>query len=564
MIGQNAPVLECVYETNNGNNALNWNFTNDCGATFTEITVYASLNFDGPYQSIKSITNPAQIDDVLSTLPGGTNYIYLQTDCSGSLSATTDTLSNLLPPSPDIEKASVNLGEVEISWTELTSTNIAAYLIYRKGSNDLFQLIDTVFADSGTPNVFIDVSATPELDSQEYSVTAMDFCQNSGTPSDQNSHRTVFLQVSHDSCSNVINMEWNNYKGWDAISEFSILRNGDEIATLPADQFTYDYVLQSSDAGSIALVVRAVKDDGITTTFSNQTITDVDVASLPEFIYLNNLSIVNTNQVQLEWLIDQMGSADNLVINRGTSVELLEEVSDLGPISIPPQPSDVDNTVDTKRGAYYYSISAINSCGVAVHSDTARTIFLNGQDNFDLSNGLFWNEFELPRGEIQQYILTRIVPDNDPIPLEYFGPNQELSYNDDVTGIDPENGQYCYRVECVFETASPNGEITTSKSFSNILCISQTSRIFVPNVFAPNGINNEFKPIIVYPNTDEYSLIVMTRWGEKVFETNNPDLGWDGTVRGDLGPQGVYAYVIQMRSTNGNQLERKGTVMLLR
>jgi gliding motility-associated-like protein len=35
---------------------------------------------------------------------------------------------------------------------------------------------------------------------------------------------------------------------------------------------------------------------------------------------------------------------------------------------------------------------------------------------------------------------------------------------------------------------------------------------------------------------------VFNRWGQLIFETNNPETGWDGTYKGELLNPGVYMY----------------------
>ncbi len=93
--------------------------------------------------------------------------------------------------------------------------------------------------------------------------------------------------------------------------------------------------------------------------------------------------------------------------------------------------------------------------------------------------------------------------------------------------------------------------------------------LFVPNVFSPNGdlINDEFKT--VFSHVQEFSMEIFTRWGEKVFSTNDLEVGWNGkNVRGeDLSP-GVYVYHIFARGYNekGELIEedRSGDVTLVR
>jgi gliding motility-associated-like protein len=71
---------------------------------------------------------------------------------------------------------------------------------------------------------------------------------------------------------------------------------------------------------------------------------------------------------------------------------------------------------------------------------------------------------------------------------------------------------------------------------------------WVPNAFTPgklDGINDVFIPSTI--GVTEYSLLIFNRWGEKVFETNNPREGWDGTKNGEECRGDVYAYKIIFR-----------------
>jgi gliding motility-associated-like protein len=48
------------------------------------------------------------------------------------------------------------------------------------------------------------------------------------------------------------------------------------------------------------------------------------------------------------------------------------------------------------------------------------------------------------------------------------------------------------------------------------------------------------------------------RWGEKVFETNNFDEGWDGYFKGKMVQPGMFVYMIHFQDANGRNLTQKG------
>jgi len=66
--------------------------------------------------------------------------------------------------------------------------------------------------------------------------------------------------------------------------------------------------------------------------------------------------------------------------------------------------------------------------------------------------------------------------------------------------------------------------------------------IFVPNAFSPNndGFNDS-----LYVRSDyvaSMELSIYDRWGEKVFQTNDQSVGWDGKFNGKLASPAVYVY----------------------
>ena len=87
--------------------------------------------------------------------------------------------------------------------------------------------------------------------------------------------------------------------------------------------------------------------------------------------------------------------------------------------------------------------------------------------------------------------------------------------------------------------------------------------VVVPNAFSPNndGLNDVFLPRI--ENVDEYELLIFNRWGDVIFHTNDPSLGWDGTYKSKPLPSGDYWYVIRLNESADNR-EFKGNFSLVR
>jgi gliding motility-associated-like protein len=95
--------------------------------------------------------------------------------------------------------------------------------------------------------------------------------------------------------------------------------------------------------------------------------------------------------------------------------------------------------------------------------------------------------------------------------------------------------------------------------------------IFVPNAFSPHnrdGLNDTFYPKGRNITSDDYLFMIFNRWGELIWQTNQPGVGWDGTVDNGLvgDPQqiDVYVWKLQVRDQfTGDKIEMVGTVTLI-
>lgn len=71
---------------------------------------------------------------------------------------------------------------------------------------------------------------------------------------------------------------------------------------------------------------------------------------------------------------------------------------------------------------------------------------------------------------------------------------------------------------------------------------------YVPNAFTPDGDsrNQTFKPVFTAGfDVQDYNLLIFNRWGEILFESNNHNVGWDGTYNGAIVEDGTYLYKIE-------------------
>ncbi len=138
-----------------------------------------------------------------------------------------------------------------------------------------------------------------------------------------------------------------------------------------------------------------------------------------------------------------------------------------------------------------------------------------------------------------------------------FGTGEtSLEENPTVRFLNP--GDYEIRLVAISE----NG--CTDTAFM-MVTVKVGNLIFIPNSFTPNGdiFNQEFK--VVGTGISEFKMRIYNRWGELIFETNDIEIGWDGSdYKREPSPDGVYIYKIDYSFFTGEKETKTGTVTLIR
>ncbi|MFC2412073.1 MAG: hypothetical protein ACFNOP_07130, partial [Bacteroides sp.] len=79
----------------------------------------------------------------------------------------------------------------------------------------------------------------------------------------------------------------------------------------------------------------------------------------------------------------------------------------------------------------------------------------------------------------------------------------------------------------------------------------------------PDLANQVFHPFI-QGAVQEYELLVYDRWGERLFRSTDPMVGWNGARGARPCPQGVYAWRARGVFYDGSTFDLRGNVTLLR
>lgn len=552
-----APDFQCVV-----NDSLFWEpATNTCGP-FEAYEVFGSTDINGPYNLLTTITDPTETVYFHSTANNQTWYYYLTSphNCPGETLGISDTLDNLIPLAGDIEYVSVVNGEVEISWSPSLSPETIGYVISRNTMLGT-TILDTVY-DLTT---YLDTTADPDNQSEVYFVVALDACGNKSLVPP--SHETIFLNFTPpDACNAGLEMNWNAYQNWQAgVDRYEIFvgANGAApmlVGSVSGTQTNFTY-MDGNDGDELCYYVEAVEVGTEFRSRSNVRCTLISILQPIRRIDLLGASVNPNGTVDLEWLWDGSALITEAFQERAGVNDDVIVVLDLGimaPFSDNNLRQDID--VNVQSQAYIYNISATDECGNLIVSNSSTTPFLSGEA-LTSGNQLSWDTYVHSLATNVSYELIKIEGTTETV--VFTGSSTDLQHLD-PQNQDPGGTGTCYYLNVNVTYTLPNGEELERVVTSNIVCLIPAPKVYVPNVFAPEGINTIFRPQLSFGTLADYEMLIFDRWGGQVFQSASIDKGWNGQRQGEPMPQGVYLFYIKMTPNGGSPIELRGDVLLLR
>lgn len=141
-----------------------------------------------------------------------------------------------------------------------------------------------------------------------------------------------------------------------------------------------------------------------------------------------------------------------------------------------------------------------------------------------------------------------------------WGPN----YN--ISNIFGSSTKVCPHKTTQYILTGYNSAGCASNDTINVIVIEDCGEMFVPNAFSPNGQDHpENEKVKVYGYCLEtLTFQIFNRWGQKVFETTDQSVGWDGTFNGEDLNSGVYVYRLEGKGFDGKGYSFKGNITLIR
>ena len=384
-------------------------------------------------------------------------------------------------------------------------------------------------------------------------------------------HYNTQIASSFDSCKIEIKVNWYQYMGWNTnqqpnypFESYTLMRipeggGQEEVLTVLPSQKDTSFIIQNVTPNTTyTLYVEAKRKDGRTAT-SYRTTQKTKMLSPPSYVNALNTQYNDEGFAEIRFKIDPSAET-HLYQFSGTSHPDHAFVS-LATLNI--FSSDTTLTdAQLRDHTYYYKLEAWHVClnNFTATSNIATALWLSVEQG-GMVNSLQWDAFQKWENTDAKYEIYRKIGDGSNIILASISDQSKLNYNDNLADIEID-GAMCYWIKAT--PMSPNS--SNEYAISNTVCVKPEPAIYVPQAFTPssNDDNSLWKPSFIPILPDEYLLILYDRTGAKVFETKNPEEGWNGKfLNGKNASEGVYVYYMRYKTAVGRVIEKKGTLSLI-
>ncbi len=527
-------------------------------STSTTFTV-SRQEAPGPWTTIYT-GNKFNYNDTITQCSVNYNYKIENSDASGCVSN-----SNISghyfedgygPHIVIMDSASVNAaGQTVFGWEPSSSGDAIGYIINEVVNNVLVP-IDTVYGINNTSFTFTGTS-----NSDIYTIVAMDSCGKVSVPSINQTK--MVSNSSYDLCSRTANLTWTAYVNLpEGVLHYKIYYavNGGTLTLLDSTTNTSYAHTNLNPNDTYCYTIRVVNSDRSITASANPTCVLAKAPQGPGYVYIRSVSVNAGKQVVITYAVD------NTKPFKGATIFKSEDGVNFNAISFNASTASslqvyVDGDVNTTDKNYYYRVQITDSCGnPGSFSNTSKTILLHvSHDNDNLFyNTLTWDDYTSWSGNVASYNIYRAINGAfNPVPISNVS-FMTKTYTDDVQDFVSDQGKFSYYVEAVEGAGNIYGfnDVASSNPADAYVEVN----VFVPNAFAPKGINTVWLPVAQFVEKTDYKVMVFDRWGTKIFETHSDTEGWTGNGATD----DVYVYIIEYKNARGEYIQLKGHLNIVR
>lgn len=558
----------------NGTAVLNWEspleeLTDDFDSLFF---IYRRLPGEG-WVKIDSVENSiTNYRDTITICDGFIDYrVSISTeDCEFMSNVDGENFKDrIVPDIPEIINVTIDsvLQNPVIEWTENSQSDTYGYVIYTLDENDFLVELDTVWGKENTTYAHeienIDQAYT-------YSVAAFDSCFTDVTPPTYQTsakaevHVSMFLTGNFDVCDRQARLNWTAYEGFSDSTVYEVWLQVNEdvwIKDTTLNRLNHNFPVEFSDV--VNVLIKVVDLEEGTTALSNIISVFFNDASPPEYAFIGTATVEN-EEVAIVFYLGEGGGVQSIELEKYNpkedAFELIDNTNVLNDEIV-----FIDENVKVEKQSYSYRVHVMDTCDQMIYrSQIAMTILaeLINHPSKD-ENTIQWSPYSHFEGDLVGYDIYRYF-EEDPFATELIGSvtKNDRTYTDDLTSTEQYyEGKVCYYIQAK-EMNNPIGIREISRS--NTVCNVVQPVIYIPNAFSRNGVNPIFKPETSLHKIEKYDFAIFDRFGRTIFETSDPNEGWDGSIRnGGRAREGVYVYRLSLRDGNGIEVLRNGHVTLI-
>ena len=257
-------------------------------------------------------------------------------------------------------------------------------------------------------------------------------------------------------------------------------------------------------------------------------------------------------------------------------------------------------TIVSTTGTYIDTLLSISGCdsiittSLTVHATASsiQNISICSGNNHTLPNGGIVNASGVYRDTLVSHkgcdsIITTNLTVN-PLPTVSLSPNTTIILGESTLLTATGLGTFSWAPSIGLDSTTGN-TVNASPSTTTTYCVVLTNsygctdtacvtvnvesdcfdqeNLKVPNAFSPNGdnTNDEFCLQGWDKCIKNFTIVIFNRWGEKVFESKDPNFCWNGWYNNEpLDPQVFVYYITATHITNKEEMVVTGNISLIR
>lgn len=468
---------------------------------------------------------------------------------------------------PDIPIHLVTVNDdhsIRIEFSKYPDIDFGGYYVYRADASGKFNLIhssskinDTTFWDKGLNCLH---------QSYCYKVQSRRICDYYSNLNLNVPHCSVELKAKGG--LNQVVLNWSNYQGWTGPVPYEIWKetptgsnNFVYLTSVKPDITTY------TDSTTVCSGEYHYKVMGIgyflsqnpvhqrTTWSDTAAATPIHVNTVPKNEIVR-ATVHEDKNVVVEWKGVAGIKVSYFLLEKSVDGKTYEKIDTAFPKN---RWSYEDKDVRVHKQPYYYRMRMIDSCGdFGPYSNLGKTILLKADTTpFEMLPFLTWTKYIEWKNNVSYYVIERKNADGNFVQAGRTKDGNDTTFLDEKA-LENQLPFYCYRVTAIQQN---NDSV---RSISNEDCAHPKSFLYAPSSFTPgsDGVNDIFKAEGLF--ISGFHMNIFNRWGEKIFQSENINEGWDGNFNGMKCPQDVYLWIISAKGVDGKNHYLNGNVTLIR